>query len=678
MLVRQRRSPRNVVLLLAWFAWCGWVLAHYFTIPPDPISWREAGELFPPAHAGDAMRRTASAIAGAGAVLLASWTCGALLLARTRTMFASTVERGVFELALGAGAFSYICLGLAFARLYRPGVVAPLSIVLAAAGVVLLAFRSRRFSLTIPAPVHAREAALAACAVVACAFALAGALAPETEFDALWYHLWLPARWLASGRPVDVITEYVSLYPLTWELLFGAAMIIGGDVAAKLLHFACLLLIAVTVALFSKRWFARASGVAAAALAVGAPLLIWEGTTSYIDLALAWYIVASAVALARHDETGDHRWLVMAALITGIALAIKNLALVYLGVAGVILAIRHGIRTNLRQALRVAFMFGVLAIFVPSPWYVRSWVRAGNPVFPDLYGVFGARPPERWDTDTERELRRFKDRFGADRSLAHLVSLPWDVTMHGAQYGGTLGPIFLILVPVALVSAFRREGPRDRILVLALGMAAYGAVWASPLSSFQIRFLVPVVPFLAVLGAEGLRRLPVAAWSIVAVLLVANLPPFTPWHEADRRGRSGWLTHTMRLVPLPVLVGAESREDYLSRTVPSYRAWRYIDTHTEPGARVLTFSGGDHFYSHRDRVWSDSPLARPATWGSLAGDEAAARSALAKLRIAYVLFDTRQFEDPNFRALAIVSPAMRSCCLDEVYEDGRFAVYRVR
>jgi hypothetical protein len=193
-----------------------------------------------------------------------------------------------------------------------------------------------------------------------------------------------------------------------------------------------------------------------------------------------------------------------------------------------------------------------------------------------------------------------------------------------------------------------------------------------------MRFLVPLVPFLGVLGGEGLRRLPTAAWVVTASLMVFNLPPFIGWHEADRRGWSGWLTHTMRVIPAPVLVGAESRDEYLARKVPSFRAWQYINSHAQPGAKVLTFSGGDHLYSRTDRLWSDSPVARAATWGALAGEEARARAALSTLRVTHVLFDKRQFEDPSFRALAIGSAAMRACCLTPVYDDGRFAVYRVR
>jgi hypothetical protein len=262
--------------------------------------------------------------------------------------------------------------------------------------------------------------------------------------------------------------------------------------------------------------------------------------------------------------------------------------------------------------------------------------------------------------------------------LAHLLERPWDVTMHGARYGGTLGPMFLLFVPVALGAAIVDPTRRARVLVLSTAVAAYGIVWFSPISSMQLRFLVPVIPFIATIAGEGLRRLPASAWMVTVMLLVLNLPAFTAWHEADRRGWQGWLTHTMRVIPLPAILGAESRDAYIARKVPSVRAWRYIEAHAQPASRVLTFTGGDHLYSRTDRLWSNTPVARPATWGARAGAEADARAALLQLGVTHVLLDTRDFEDPNFRALAITSAAMRACCLDQIYDDGRFVVYRVR
>jgi hypothetical protein len=75
--------------------------------------------------------------------------------------------------------------------------------------------------------------------------------------------------------------------------------------------------------------------------------------------------------------------------------------------------------------------------------------------------------------------------------------------LNGARYGGTLGPGFLLLIPAAFLPGARM---RHRAAVIA-ACGAYLAVWASPISSFQLRFVIPLVPLLAVLGALGAERI---------------------------------------------------------------------------------------------------------------------------------------------------------------------------
>jgi hypothetical protein len=449
-------------------------------------------------------------------------------------------------------------------------------------------------------------------------------------------------------------------------------MVLGGPVGAKLLHFVCLPLLALTTWRLARVICPAASAPLAVALLTTAPVVMWEATTAYNDLALAWYIALGVYALARF-EILDRRpaWLVLAAVMLGIAAAIKHLALVSVALAGVwILATEVRRRSAYLPAARSALVFGVLAIAIPLPWYARAYAASGNPVFPDLYPVFGAEPETRWSDGTELALREFKERFGPTRTPANLLRLPWDMTVHAARFGGTIGPIFLLLVPLSLLA-----GRRARLLLLACG--AYLAVWASPISSFQMRFVIPMLPVLAVAVAAGARVIP---WSgaVVVPLLLLNLPPFIEWHEADRRGWEGWLTHVVRRLPIRVVVGSESTNQYLARSVPSYSAWRYIDAKLPHDVRVLTFSGGDHLYGTRDRLWANATAAYPLTWGLLAGQEAVARSRLEAGGVSHVLFDRRQLEEGAIGHLAIATERMRACCLERVYEDGRFELYRVR
>jgi 4-amino-4-deoxy-L-arabinose transferase-like glycosyltransferase len=659
--------------------WTAVIVVRYFVVPAD-LDFVD-GELAYPTQWREASVDAARAVLGALSVLLAGRGVSALL-PRHLIPAQHPLERLLYLLAVGLLGLSVLFQLAAYLGAYRPLPVAIVVAALALAGTVAAGRDAAQ--LRVPY-IRGADPYYAAVALIAVSTALVGALAPEIEYDALWYHLWLPSQWLAAGRPVDVVEEYVSLYPLSWDLGYGAALAISGQGAAKLLHFACLPLLGATTWRLARELAPGTSATLAAALTVTAPTLLWEATTAYVDLALAWYLALATLALARYHHTNDRRWLWLSALVLGGALAIKHLALVAMAIFAGILSVREWVQTRrLGTSLRTVVLFAALALAVPTPWYARAFAYSGNPVFPDLYSVFGAEPAARWDEVTERNLAGFKNRFGRPRTVANLARLPWDVTMHAARYSGTLGPIFLILIPAALLRGAR---VRYRNVVFA-ACAAYLVVWASPISSFQLRFLIPIVPILAVVAAAGAQHLaalgrglgtigPRVVTGVLTILLGLNLPFFIEAHDNDRWRSGFWLAHVMGPLPVNVVIGAESREQYLQRRVPSYGAWRFINTQLPAEALILTFSGGDHYYAERPRLWSDATAARPLTWAAPAGSEATVREDLLRRGVTHVLFDRRQLAGGGAEELAITSDRMRRCCLKPVYADDRFEVHEV-
>ena len=102
-----------------------------------------------------------------------------------------------------------------------------------------------------------------------------------------------------AGRPVDIVNEYVSLYPLTWELVFGAGMALGGPLSRSCSISPACPLLALLAAQAARRFIPGDLAVAAAAFVVTTPTLLWESTTAYVDLALALHTAAACYALAR-------------------------------------------------------------------------------------------------------------------------------------------------------------------------------------------------------------------------------------------------------------------------------------------------------------------------------------------------------------------------------------------
>lgn len=678
---------------------------------------------------GEATRRAAMAGAGAGLVLASAWGLGGVACRLVGGRPPVT-----YRLAVGLGGVSYLSLGLALAGLYRPAIVVPVLCVLAVCGVAIavlsLAGAMRRLTGEPPVrqvrtgdapPGAARlshaDLLWAGVALVALGLAFVGALAPEIEYDALWYHLWLPRLWLEHGHPVDVLSEYVSLYPLTWELLFGDALASGGPVAAKLLHFACLPLTALAAWHLARRFFEPASAWLSAALVVTVPVVFWEATTAYIDLALALYVTLGVYALLRYLEDvedasphgaaraagalpHDRAWLLYAALAFGLAVAIKHLGLIVVGLACAGLAARAiagGLATRResvagrggtaleasherRRLLSAALLLGIVALMLALPWYWRAWSASGNPFFPEFFKIFGARPPERWDVITERGLDVFKARFGFPRTPLNLALLPWNVTQHGAAFGGCLGALFLAVLPWLAAGVRQRQATRWLLYLVA----GYVAVWASPISSFQLRFLVPVLPLLCVLAATAITRIFASlrgigmhrpAYALLAVLLLLNLPPFIPLQEGDRARWTGWLTHVTRILPLPVVVGRQSSDEYLRREVATYGAWTYLGAAAPSGAVVLDVGGGDNFYATRDRIPVDATLAR-GVWAEGSGAGQVVLATLARLGVTHLVMDKSWLERMEREGAALGSDQFRREALELQHEDQRALVYR--
>jgi hypothetical protein len=305
-------------------------------------------------------------------------------------------------------------------------------------------------------------------------------------------------------------------------------------------------------------------------------------------------------------------------------------------------------------------------------------------VFPVLYKFLGA-PPERWNEATENGARRFLDRFGRPRTLANLITLPWDMTMHAANYGGAFGPLFLLMLP--LLALRRMRGALPWLLAFAL---LYTLLWASPVSSFQLRHLLPIAPVLAVLAAAafsrlaalaravGLRRAPPVLAACLAILMVVNLPPFTFLHEGDRVNRAGWLTSVLYVLPVGVVIGGESEDAYLARQVRSYPVWQFANAHLPPDARVLSWSDGEHIYTHADRIWANAAVAIGTAYAPV-GQEAATLADLARLGITHLIVDRRPDDSPDpWDAYAVTGPTARAQWYDELYADDWYVLYRVR
>ena len=224
--------------------------------------------------------------------------------------------------------------------------------------------------------------------------------------------------------------------------------------AARAIHWLYLVLACLTLASAWRRiWPEAAPGARwlAPLILCSSPIVLWSATVAYIDLALMAYELLALYGVVLWWKTGRTGWLWAGAIALGFALGTKMTGLLFLALlAPLVLAAGLRAKESWGGALRRVVAWGAIAVAIGAPWYVKSYLYTGNPVYPFFYHLF---PNTRyWNADLAAIYAKHQDDdFGLGDTLAHLVSVPWDLLAHPDSFTdgapafrilfGSLGPL---------------------------------------------------------------------------------------------------------------------------------------------------------------------------------------------------------------------------------------------
>ena len=148
---------------------------------------------------------------------------------------------------------------------------------------------------------------------------------------------------------------------------------------------------------------------------------------------------------------------------------------------------------------------------------------------------------------------------------------------------GFLGPLFL-LAPLALLALRFREGRQ-----LLLAAAVFGAAYFSNIGT---RFLIPMVPFVALALALAVANVPWLLLVLVVAHAVSCLPPVYNLYCSEGAFR-------IQNIPVRAALRLQREEDYLSQD-PEYQAVRMIASIVPPAEPVFAISQGGQSYLPRN------------------------------------------------------------------------------
>jgi hypothetical protein len=204
---------------------------------------------------------------------------------------------------------------------------------------------------------------------------------------------------------------------------------------------------------------------------------------------------------ARRDDAGAEPALLVCGVCCGVLAGLKLSGII--GVVAVALVLAPGLARAGRSAWRAfALRFVVPVALLALPWGVKAAIYTGNPVYPFFHEQLGG--PE-WSQTLSAQFTAWQSAIGMGRGPLDYLLLPVRVILSGGpryeQFAGEIGAFWIVLVPLAVVGG--RRVPLARAALLVAG--ASFAFWS--VSSQQMRFLIPVLPLLAVAAAVAVVEL---------------------------------------------------------------------------------------------------------------------------------------------------------------------------
>ncbi len=436
------------------------------------------------------------------------------------------------------------------------------------------------------------EVCLAAAVALLVGIDLLEALGPPLHFDALVYHLSLPAQFLSQGRVAFTPDNPFWGNPLLMEMMNTWAMALGGASSAMVLGLLVACLAAAGTLGFVRRYWPAGAWVSAASLMCGQTL--WSSMAwGYDDWPAALFGLAVLICLDLYRKDGEIRWSLWAGALAGFAMGTKYTAgvVAICGLAGLALMWRG------RPSPRAAAAFVLAAGLTFMIWPVKNLLATGAPLYPFV----GGAP---WVTPLRQAF------FSGTHSAGFQPvgpGVPIFATIFGVEggpgYAATIGPLLLGLGLAALFVPFRADTPSGLLAAFVLaGWAAWGmAGFASELLSQSKLYLVifPAWAALAGMGYDGLRP---ARWGSVRfgrlagalVLLVMSLTAIAAVNALSFER------------PLGVVVGTERADEAAARRLGAYLpAMRAVGPLGKPGSVAMLWE---------PRGYDCQPTCLPDTW----------------------------------------------------------------
>lgn len=493
----------------------------------------------------------------------------------------------MFNIAFLVGIYSYIIffLGL-FGLLYNPVLI---GFTVGCIGVYLFIQRKRIFALIqVLRSIQWKNKhvlLLTGLFVLQIFINFLGALGPPLAFDEVWYHLTLPKLWLLHHYiffiPGGLL--YYSVMPKFAELLYTAGLAFGSGVIPQLIHFVFGLLVCVVIYKIARMFLTPFFSFLAVIMFYLNIIVAWESTTAYIDLVRTFFEVMALWGFFVWWKNAQWKWVFASALLLGFAIMTKLLAMGSLVLfSGLIVYSQWNkipqISSKILLTARYLLVYWVIALVVPLPWFIFSYIHTGNPVYPFFTSLYPVVPSH----------------FSI---LGFFVDI-WHLFTHADD---PVSPLYLIFLPLIIMLFLKGNlGKKSEIKLLGIYALLALIVWYVTPRTGGGRFIIPYLPAFSILCAAVMSELQITnrkaknSKNNFLFTMLLGVTIFISITSLVYRGAA-----TVKY--LPVVFGKESKSIFLTKHLnfsfgDFYDIDNYFKTHIKSTDVVLLYGFHNLYY----------------------------------------------------------------------------------
>ncbi len=353
-------------------------------------------------------------------------------------------------------------------------------------------------------------------------FLLSASLCPPTGWDELTYHLTVPVRWLTDRNITTYMDNPFSALPSECEILFALLISKGGLMAPRLLNWILLTTIFFGLWKLLMKWLRPFSAWCFSMAFLLSPVILLLFKETYAETLIVFLLIALLHLIHRYSlHKRAPAAMALAGMIGGAMLAAKptGIVIVFFAMVMLLLKLRHKNR-SIKISI-TTFLIGCFVITVP--FYLRTWIQTGLPVFP-----FGAQwftaDPSIINTAIYHKAAAI-EKYGDHNPLAFFLNL-FRLSYNNKLFGPSIGWQFiLILAALVLQVILQKKSRRYEYLWYPTGTFLCYCVWF--FTAQQSRFFTPYFILMlvgATISLTGTKKLEKYCGIIILTLSLISLP----------------------------------------------------------------------------------------------------------------------------------------------------------